>query len=186
MMVQLGNGRPRLNVKTHSQVFPFTPLHFLKRKPRRTRVAHWISGPSSQADEVSQPFPAKHRLFTQAAALYKTFWANRWNLWPEKEHSGFPTHQRRPTNGRHIEKQSHLPITTISTQVRQRLKQTAAQKTILGSKYKWLVQWYAECSTPKQPCLKGDQKVEVCPFTEMTHHGISKLGHQKQVWAIHM
>lgn len=73
MMVQLGNGVSETECEASFSGFPSTPLHCLKRKPRRTRVAHWLSGPSSQADEVSQPFPAKHRLFTQAAVLYKTF-----------------------------------------------------------------------------------------------------------------
>lgn len=103
--------------------------------------------------------PSKAQAFHQAAALYKTFWANRRALWPEKEHSVFPHTSEESKSSRHIEKQGHLPITAISTQVRQLPKQTAAQKPTLGSKYKWLIQWHAACSSPKQPCLEGDQKV---------------------------
>ena len=95
MMVQLGNGASETECGDSFSGFPSTPLYFLKRKPRRTRVTHWVSGPSSQAGEVSQPFPAKHRLFTRQPLYTKPSEPTDELCDPKKSTVAFPTHQRR-------------------------------------------------------------------------------------------
>lgn len=145
--------RPRLNVKTYSQVFHPHPSTSLKGSPEEQG---WHTGSQDPAvrqtrslshSQQSTGFSPRQRCYTKPSEPTDEICD------PKSSTVAFPT-QRRPTNGRHIEKQSQLPITTISIQVRQLPKQTAAQKTILGSKYKWLVQWHAECSSPKEPCRK--------------------------------
>lgn len=131
--------RPRLNVKTYSQVFHPHPSTSLKGSPEEQG---WHTGSQDPAvrqtrslshSQQSTGFSPRQRCYTKLSEPTDEICD------PKSSTVAFPT-QRRPTNGRHIEKQSQLPITTISIQVRQLPKQTAAQKTILGSKYKWLVQ----------------------------------------------